>query len=54
MKLKRALAVTLITIMAAGAVACGETTVSESGQETGADTGAGETTQATEGSIKIN
>lgn len=34
MKLKRALAVTLITIMAAGAVACGETTVSESGQET--------------------
>ncbi len=40
MKLKRALAVTLITIMAAGAVACGETTVSESGQETGAETGA--------------
>jgi ABC-type glycerol-3-phosphate transport system substrate-binding protein len=36
MKLKRALAVTLITIMAAGTVACGETTASESGQETGA------------------
>ena len=35
MKLKRALAVTLITIMAAGTVACGETTSSESGQETG-------------------
>jgi len=40
MKLKRALAVTLMTIMAAGTVACGGTTVSESGQETGADTGA--------------